>query len=770
MAKKPTKATARKKTKNKKTLSKRKKSLLYFLLKVGFTAFCLIAFYGIYLDGKIRSKMDGQIWKLPAEVYSRIPYIRTQDNLTLTKVKQQLLENNYRQTLSVVNPGDFKIEGNTLLLLRRAFPFPNQMEAQKLFRLHFRQNKLDTIEDLVDAKVTDNFPLAPKLIAVLQSENEERLAIPLQQFPRLLIDTLLLTEDRNFFHHDGISPLGIARAMITNIRAGHKVQGGSTLTQQLVKNLFLTNQRSFRRKFNEALMALILDYRYDKNRILETYLNEVYLGQMGNAQINGFALASLFYFGRPIREISLDQMALLVGMVKGPSLYNPWRRPQLTLERRNVILRIMRDHNVINNSLYQMLLKRPLGVQAKGQIAQKYPAFMHTLRKELHYRLGAKDISSLSGTRIFSTLDPYQQKAAEEAVIQRVASLRNQTHNNQLESAMVISDYRNGEIRAMIGGFQTQYAGYNRAIQARRQIGSLVKPAIYLSALTEPNRFALNSWLNNQPITIRQKGSPPWSPKNYNHQYGAPLLLVEALTKSMNIPTVNLGLKVGLEKIINTQKVMGWDKVDIPKVPAMLLGSYTISPYDVTKLFQTLANNGRRIPLATLNTITDLQGNILYQRPLEPQQVVPSQAAFLTLFAMQQVVKNGTARRLQSDYSHLHLAGKTGTTNDARDTWFVGIDGENVTTVWLGRDDNGKTRLTGSSGTLRVYQSYLQRANVAPLVLRQPRDIQWAGIEPQGRWNCNLYPKYPVWTNNPNFCQEGQARSRKKSSIWDFFK
>ena len=762
MAKTPNKT---KTIKQKKAFSINKKNIFYFLLKVGFTLFCLIAFYAIYLDGKIRSKMDGQIWKLPAEVYGRIPYIRTQDNLSFQQVTQMLQDNNYRQTNTVVNPGDYKIEGNQMLILRRSFPFPNQIEPQKLFRLHFQQNKLKIIEDLVNFTTTDNFPLAPKLIAVLQSENEERLAIPLQQFPRLLIDALLLTEDRNFYHHEGISPLGIARAMITNIRAGHKVQGGSTLTQQLVKNLFLTNQRSFRRKFNEALMALILDYRYDKNKILETYLNEVYLGQMGNSQINGFALASHFYFGRPIREINLDQMALLVGMVKGPSLYNPWRRPKLALERRNVVLRVMRDHNMINENLYQRLKSRPLGVQVKGQIAQKYPAFMQALRQELHYRLGAKNISSLSGTRIFSTLDVKQQEAAEQAVINRLDQLRKQTRNNKLESAMVISDYRNGDIRAMVGGYQTQYAGYNRALQARRQIGSLVKPSIYLAALTEPNRFALNTLLKNQPITIRQKGSEPWSPRNYNRQYSGPILLINALTRSVNIPTVNLGLQVGLKKVINTQKVMGWDNVNIPKVPAMLLGTYEISPYDVTKLFQTLANEGKRVSLATLDSITDLQGNILYQRPLEPKQVVPAQAAFLTLFAMQNVVKHGTARRLQSQYSNLHLAGKTGTTNNARDTWFVGIDGRNVTTVWLGRDDNGRTKLTGSSGALKVYQSYLQRAEVTPLFLTQPNDIQWAGIESQGQWNCNLSPKYPVWSNNPAFCQVVQPKRRE--SIWD---
>ncbi|VGM95519.1 Murein polymerase [uncultured Avibacterium sp.] len=346
----------------------RKKRLRNFLLKVAFVVVCYIIFYGIYLDGQIRSKMDGQIWQLPAEVYSRIESIRLSDDLSLEQVKQRLLENDYRQTTMVAAPGDFKIEDNTIVLLRGAFPFPVQPEAQRVFRLRFKDNKLAVIEDLVNVKAIDAFPLAPKLIAMLQSEKEERLTLSLQNYPRLLIDTLLLTEDRRFYEHEGISPLGIARAMVANFQAGHRVQGGSTLTQQLVKNLFLSNERTFTRKINEALMALILDWRYDKNRILETYLNEIYLGQNGNTQIHGFELASHFYFGRSIREINLDQIALLVGMVKGPSLYNPWRNPENALERRNVVLRLLLEHKVIGQELYDMLSKRPLGVQSVGKL------------------------------------------------------------------------------------------------------------------------------------------------------------------------------------------------------------------------------------------------------------------------------------------------------------------------------------------------------------------------------------------------------------------
>ncbi|MGC6377440.1 penicillin-binding protein 1B [Bisgaard Taxon 45] len=755
-------------SKSTKTKASRKKfSWFRFFAKVSFTLTCLLAFYGFYLDWQIRSKMDGQIWRLPAEVYSRIEHISLEEQLSLEQVKQRLLDNDYRQTTLIAAPGDFKVEGDTLVLLRRAFPFPVQPEAQRVFRLRFKDDRLVVIEDLINQRTIPEFRLAPKLIAMLQSEKEERLAIPLHHYPRLLIDALLLTEDRRFYQHEGISLLGIARATLTNLQAGHTVQGGSTLTQQLVKNLFLSNKRTLSRKVNEALMAVILDWRYDKNRILETYLNEIYLGQNGDTQIHGFELASHFYFGRSTNEISLDQIALLVGMVKGPSLYNPWRNPKNALERRNVVLHLLLEHKVIGQALYQMLVQRPLGVQERGQITRKYPAFIQTLQAELREQLGENKASNLLGARIFSTLDPKQQAHAENAVVSATSTLQAKYKNPHLQSAMVIADYRLGEVRAIVGGLQTQYAGFNRALSAKRQIGSLVKPSIYLTALSVPEKFRLNTAIQNQPITIQIKGSPPWQPRNYDRKYSGSVMLMDALARSLNIPTVNIGMQIGLDNVIETQQKMGWDKVQIPKVPSTLLGAYAISPYEVTHLYQVIANQGQKIPLATIDSITDQQGNLLYQRRLEPEQVVPAEASYQTLYAMQQTVMRGTARSLQNQFSHLHLAGKTGTTNDARDTWFVGIDGENVVTVWLGRDDNGETKLTGASGALQIYQNYLQRHTTTALNLPALDSIQWVGINDSGGWDCSSSRQIPVWAKTTqSFCQPTEI-NKPRESIWD---
>ena len=719
-----------------------------------------MAVYAVYLDGKIRTKMNGQVWQLPAEVYARIESIKIEENLTLEQTKTALLDNGYRQVSQIVAPGDFKLEGNNIVVLRRAFPFPESPEAQRVLRLRFQNDKLTYIEDLGAQRLVEEFRLDPKLIAMLHSESdEERQALKLQQYPYFLIQALLLTEDKRFYQHDGISPMGIVRALVANYQAGRTVQGASTLTQQLVKNLFLSSEKSLSRKINEALMSLILDARYDKNRILETYLNEIYLGQNGSYQVHGFALASQFYFGRPIQEITPSQMALLVGMVKGPSLYNPWRHPELALERRNVVLKLLQENHAISQSDYEFLVKQPLGVKEKGTIYRQQPAFMQALNLDLKNEFGENRSALLSGAKIFTTLDRKQQRSAEQVVINGLEDLENSDKKiKDLQAAIVVSEYRTGKVRAIVGDRLTQYAGFNRAIQTKRQIGSLVKPSIYAIALSDPKNFRLNTPIDNKPITIQVKGSAPWSPKNYDKRFSGSVMLMDALVRSLNIPTVNIGMKFGLRKVIAKQKEMGWDKADIPVYPSMLLGSYSISPYDVTKSYQVLANNGLKVPLTTIESITGFDGKPLYQRNIGEvsKQVLPEEATTQTLYAMQQVVERGTARSLQSEFADLRLAGKTGTTNNARDTWFVGIDGENVATVWLGKDNNADTHLTGSSGALYVYKEYIRRALPPKFSLPKVKDIQWVGINSYGSITCESGRQIPMWRDRgQTYCSSG---------------
>ncbi|WP_075182150.1 bifunctional glycosyl transferase/transpeptidase [Pantoea sp. 1.19] len=742
---------------------RKKRRWLGLIIKLLLIVIVLMAAYGVYLDSQIRSRIDGKVWQLPAAVYGRM--VNLEPGMAYDKAEMiKLLEGTqYRQVTRMTRPGEFTVQGNSIELIRRPFDFPDSKEGQIRARLSFSGNRLTAIRNLDSGRDFGFFRLDPRLITMLQSPNgEQRLFVPRAGFPDLLVDTLIATEDRHFYQHDGISLYSIGRAFLANITAGRAVQGGSTLTQQLVKNLFLTNERSLWRKANEAYMALIMDARYGKDRILELYLNEVYLGQAGNDQIRGFPLASLYYFGRPVDELSLDQQALLVGMVKGASLYNPWRNPKLALERRNLVLRLLQQQKVIDQELYDMLSARPLGVQPKGGVITPQPAFMQMVRNELQGKLGDK-VKDLSGVKIFTTLDPISQDAAEKAVEEGVPALRKARGVNDLESAMVIVDRFSGEVRAMVGGADPQFAGYNRALQARRSIGSLAKPATYLTALSQPDTYRLNSWIADEPIALKQPNGQVWRPQNDDRRFSGKVMLVDALTNSMNVPTVNLGMTLGLPQVVETWVKLGLPKDQLHPVPAMLLGALNLTPIEVAQAFQTIASGGNRATLSALRSVIAEDGTVLYQSFPQAERAVPAQAAYLTLYTMQQVAERGTARALGAKYPSIHLAGKTGTTNNLVDSWFAGIDGKEVAITWMGRDNNQPSKLYGSSGAMQLYSRYLANQSPLPLNLTPPEDIAPMNVDSAGNFVCDgassTWRTLPVWTTDASaLCQQQQQQ------------
>lgn len=726
-----------KKAKGKGNKPRRKRTWLWLLFKLGIVVAVLVAAYGVYLDQKIRSRIDGKVWELPAAVYGRMVNLEPDMQISKNEMVRLLNATQYRQVSAMTRPGEYTVQANSIEMIRRPFDFPDSKEGQVRARLTFDGDHLETIENMENNRQFGFFRLDPRLITMLQSANgEQRLFVKRSGFPDLLVDTLLATEDRHFYEHDGISLYSIGRAVLANLTAGRTVQGASTLTQQLVKNLFLSSERSYWRKANEAYMALIVDARYSKDRILELYMNEVYLGQSGDNEIRGFPLASLYYFGRPVEELSLDQQALLVGMVKGASIYNPWRNPKLALERRNLVLRLLQQQNVIDQELYDMLSARPLGVQPRGGVISPQPAFMQMVRQELQAKLGDK-VKDLSGVKIFTTFDSVAQDAAEKAATDGIPALKKQRKLPDLETAMVVVDRFTGEVRAMVGGAEPQFAGYNRAMQARRSIGSLAKPATYLTALSLPNQYRLNTSIADAPISIRLPNGQTWSPQNDDRRFSGQVMLVDALTRSMNVPTVNLGMALGLPAITDTWVKLGVPKDQLHPVPAMILGALNLTPIEVAQAFQTIASGGNRATLSALRSVIAEDGTVLYQSYPQAERAVPAQAAYMTLWTMQQVVQRGTGRQLGAKYPGLHLAGKTGTTNNNVDTWFAGIDGGQVTITWVGRDNNQPTKLYGASGAMSIYQRYLANQTPTPLVLTAPEDVVDMGVDSNGNFVCS---------------------------------
>ncbi|AVF96047.1 penicillin-binding protein 1B [Vibrio diabolicus] len=766
---KPTRRTPSKKSTNEKRSWL--KVLWSFSWKAGVALAAVLLFVGIYLDSVVKERFEGQLFELPTVVYARILNLNPGENITIQELRNELDVLNYRKVSQPRYPGEYSSSSTRIELIRRPFEFADGPEPDRHVMLHFSDSGLQRIQSLESRGDLGYLRLEPKMLGMLEKDqDEQRLFLRRDQFPEILVDALLATEDRDFYQHDGVSPLAIARAMVANIKAGRTVQGGSTLTQQLAKNLFLTRDKTLWRKVREAYIALILDYRYSKDRILEAYLNEVYLGQSGGEAIHGFGLASRYYFGQPIQELRIDQLAMLVGMVKGPSYYNPIRYPERTKERRDLVLRLLMQQNMLTSEQYEQAVSRSLDTQSKPRIASRQPAYFQQLSIELKEKVGER-FKAETGLRVFTSLDPVSQSKMEQAIAKKIPELAKRG-GKELEAAAVAVDRHSGEIRAMVGGKRVGYEGFNRALNASRPIGSLVKPAIYLTALEQPEKYNLGTTLHDTPLSLKSSKGNVWTPRNYDRKYRGDVPLYIALAKSLNVPTVRLGMALGIPEVSNTLERLGVNKDEIRPVPSMFLGSFSLTPFEVAQMYQTLTNSGKRAKLTALRSVMDMEGNVLYQSLPRSSRAVDEQAAWLTTYAMKQGVAQGTGRFLQSQFGWAALAGKTGTSNDNRDSWFVGVDGREVTTIWLGRDDNKPVHLTGSSGALRVYAEYLKQRIPERLELPWPREITTLGFKPTSdgglEMNCRSDYKLPVWDKTGQIKQQCEKKSNWLNSLFDW--
>jgi penicillin-binding protein 1B len=701
--------------------------LLAAALILGSVGLVYFSYVIVGLDKEIRTRFAGVRWALPAQVYAAPLELYAGQRVTPGELRHELERLGYRSVDNLDGPGTFSLNRQGADIFVRAFHFWDGPRPESRITVKLAADSVVDVLDVDTQQPRDIVRMDPMLIgSIYPQQGEDRVLVKLDEVPQLLKDGLLAIEDRGFYDHFGVSIKGVMRAMWVNLRAGHTVQGASTITQQLVRNFFLTLDRTWTRKINEVLMSILLERHYPKDEILEAYINEIYLGQDGNRAIHGFGLASYFYFNKPLSELRDHEIALLVGVVKGASYYNPRRNTERATERRNLVLRVFKDEGLITEQEMEDAIARPLSLAGskKGGV-ERYPAFVDMVKRQLRGQYAESDLTD-EGLRIFTTLEPHAQEALERSIAQGLDEIEKarKMPSGTLESAGVVTSVDGGEVLAVVGGRETRFAGFNRALDSRRSIGSLVKPFVYLTALERGDRFNLHSYLEDEPISLRLPNRQVWEPKNYDRKLHGPQPLYMALAQSYNLPTVRLGLEVGEKSVAETLRQAGYTG-EPSMMPSMFLGAVDIAPIEVAQMYGTLAANGFQSPLSAIREVTTKEGEPLNRYPIRIKQTLPEGPVYLTNWALTQVMRLGTGRAAYSKIpGDVVLAGKTGTTDDLRDSWFAGYAGDRVGVIWVGRDDYKPMGLSGSTGALPIWASLIAEMNVRSLDLIPPPDVE----------------------------------------------
>ena len=699
----------------------KRRALGWFLV----ASLLIAGLYVLWLDYRVIDRFTGRLWSLPARVYARPLELYVGKKISVDELLFELNSLDYQRVEQPpVRPGRFHQWDNHFEIKTRAFGFWDGSEESREIRIDIHGDTVSGLYGLYDRQSIPLVRLDPVYITgIFPAHGEDRILIRLEDVPDMFLQMLVTVEDRRFYEHVGIDLKSIGRALLVNIKAGKTVQGGSTITQQLVKNMFLTPDRNLWRKINEAVMALLLELHYDKDQILETYLNEVYLGQDSERAIHGFGLASDFYFGKALSELELDQMAVLIGMVKGASYYNPVRNPQRATERRNTVIDVIQSHGMISESQANLQKNKELVVTSRNK-RSLYPAFVNLVQRQLTRDYDAEDLKS-EGLRIFTTLDPYIQKVTEKSVRSIVPTLDRESE--ELQAAAVVASADSGEVLAIVGDRNPSFSGFNRALDAQRHIGSLMKPVIYLTAVKQKDRYTLGTLLSDTRLRVQGEDKKIWEPENYDKEFHGDVIMYEALLKSYNIPAARLGLELGLSNISDTLGQLGSNKV-LPPYPSITLGAVDMSPFEIASIYQTFAANGFHSPLRSVRAVLDKEGTPLKRYQLDVKRETDPAAIALINFVLNRVTHSGTAKGLSRDLD-VEVAGKTGTSDNLYDSWFAGFSRDKVAVVWLGFDDHRTTGLTGSSGAMRVWKRIFEGISVNPVELEMPEEINMVWID-----------------------------------------
>lgn len=679
-----------------------------------------LLFASFYLRNEVIKAIQNRTVASASTIVSRPYPITGNTNLFSANLLTRLKRLNYQEiSFTPSKPGEFHRSKTTLEIFLRPVRLVggNYQKEQLISIAHDDQGVVFEIRDLGLGKILDYVYVEPELLALLgNAEMRESTPKALKSFPDFLIKAVIAIEDERFYSHFGIDPLAILRALFTNFKAGRVVQGGSTLTQQLAKNLFLTQRRVFSRKIKEALAAIILESAFSKEQIIEFYLNEIFLGQEGRIAIHGFGEASKSFFGKEVEDISIAEAATLAGMIKGPSRYSPRRNKKLAMERRNTVLAKMLELNFLEKDEYQLAKSERLIVHEALRTRRVIPYLVDFLNRELAEELSNVSLDS-DQLVVQSTIDVEMQKCAEASLKNGVAKLEKQyrslnSRHSPLQAALLAISTSDGEIRAWVGGRDYGVSQFDHISQAKRQPGSAFKPFVYLTALDATlNNYRVartTSLLSDEPITLHIPGSGEWSPENYDHKNRGEVTLREALALSLNIPTVNLAMKVGVESISRTAELFGFGE-NLPAVPSLALGAGEVTPLELARAYNALANGGILTDLKAFSVVRKGKSGDEIIKPKENEYRVASQSAvFVLTDLLETVIERGTGRVIRNLGFLAPAAGKTGTSNDTRDSWFAGFTPRLLAVVWVGFDDNRKHGLTGATGAAPIWAEFMK--------------------------------------------------------------
>jgi len=711
---------------------------LAFTVMVAFVA--LIGFVG-YTYAVITKKFDSsRRWDLPSRIYSDATPIVPGMAISRALLEPKLNHVGYHESrMRVSNPGEYRFVNGDLEIYLQNFEYPDIEFRALPVVIDFDGSAVRSVKRLDDGVALRGIRIEPELItSIYNNEMEDRLPISLSSVPKSVGDAIIATEDKNFYHHEGISIRGTIGALITDLKQKAWTHGGSTLTQQLVKNLFLNPERTWRRKGTEALMAVLLELRYRKDEILEAYLNEIYLGQNGAVQIVGVEQASQVYFGKHVTYLTLPEAATLAGMIRSPNVLSPLKYPQRAKDRRDLVLKLMLDQGKISQPEYDRAVASPLVTSRFPKTSRSAPFFVDLVLKQLRETYPETQLKT-EGLRIFTTLDTIMQRSAEQALESGIVDLDRRypylrKSATPLEGVVLTIQPGTGYVKALVGGTNYSKTQFNRAIQARRQPGSLFKPFVYIAAM-DPERgqqaLTAATILDDSPITVRT-GNTVWQPQNYDLRFHGRVTVREALAHSYNIPAVRAAIDAGVPNVIKEASVIGIES-RLQPYPSVSLGSFEVTPLEIAYAYSAFANLGVKAEPISILAVSTREGKLLESREVKMKRVAPASVCYVMNDILKDVFNYGTAARARSLGFVRPFAGKSGTTSNYRDAWFIGYSPRIVSLVWIGFDDGHSVRLAGSDACLPIWAAHMNRvAGLVPDVdWKRPDDVITREVDPE---------------------------------------